>query len=68
MAAVGVRFSRMAGVHVCQSGGRCCKAYFFPMLMEAYCSLTIISKQMKAEDPLRNSCYVVICCGVQSSV
>ena len=51
--------SRVAGV---------ARRIFSPCLMEADCSLMIISTQMKAEDPLRNSCYVVICCGVQSSV
>ena len=56
-----MRVSRVAGV---------ARRIFFPMLMEAYCSFhfMIISTQMKAEDPLRNLCYVVICCGVQSSV
>ena len=55
--------SRVAGVHVvivCQPGGWSCKAHFFPMLMEADSSLIIISTQMKAEDPLRNLCYVVM--------
>ena len=70
--------SRVVGVHVvivCQPGGWSTCSYclsagslvlqgeFFPMLMEADCSLLII-----VEDPLRNLCYVAICCGVQSSV